>query len=166
MLAKPGSAKMSNRVKARVYLLDSDEGGLDEPLCPDNDFMLFSRTFNVLANVNQISWAGRRDQEGDDGGGGGGGGNPLLGAGAIIDRQLVLPGEEAAMELMLMRRYVFPIGSRFTLRSRMLTVGYGVGTSKMALREWWLGMFMRLWVYEVGMVDWEVGMGLNLSLVG
>ena len=130
VLAKPGSAKMSNRVKARVYLLDSDEGGLDEPLCPDNDFMLFSRTFNVLANVNQISWAGRRDQEGDDGGGGGGGGNHLLGAGAIIDRQLVLPGEEAAMELMLMRRYVFPIGSRFTLRSRMLTVGYGVGTSK------------------------------------
>ena len=138
---------MSNRVKARVYLLDSDEGGLDEPLCPDNDFMLFSRTFNVLANVNQISLAGRSDEDGggcdnDVGGGGGGdsggasGGSHRLDAGAIIDRQLVLPGEEAAMELMLMRRYVFPIGSRFTLRSRMLTVGYGVGTSKMVLWEW------------------------------
>ena len=106
-----------NRVKARIYLLESDEGGLDEPLCQDHEFKLFSRTFNVIANVNSVLSV---DDNND---------------GDVMDRQMIMPGEQAAMELMLMRKYYFPVGSRFALRTKMLTIGYGVGRK---MRVWWL----------------------------
>ena len=82
---------------------------MDEPLCQDHEFKLFSRTFNVIANVNSVLTV---DDNND---------------GDVIDRQMIMPGEQAAMELMLMRKYYFPIGSRFALRTKMLTIGYGVG---------------------------------------
>ena len=118
VVAKTGSITITNRVKARVYLLDSDEGGLDEPLCQDSLFKLFSQTLHVMANVNRITW-------GDDGTDGGGN----IGIGVMDERQMVMPGEETTMELMMYRKMFLPIGSRFTFRTHSLTVGYGVGKS-------------------------------------
>ena len=104
MLAKVGSVKLNNRVKAKVFLLGSEEGGIDEPVCVDHTFMIYSKTFNITANVNAI--LGVDDQ-----------------------CQLVMPGEETEMELMIVRKMYFPVGSRFTMRTKSLTVGFGVGTS-------------------------------------
>ena len=65
--AKAGSAGIVNRVKARVYLLESDEGGLDEPLCQDHQLKLFSRTANVMTNVNRVLWERERRDDGASG---------------------------------------------------------------------------------------------------
>ena len=117
VLAKAGSVKVTNRIKARVYLLDSDEGGLDEPLCRDNTFKFFCHSCSIMANVNRITW-GEDSPSGEDFGGD---------MGSMDGRQMVMPGEEATMELMTYRKFFLPLGARFTLRTNDLTIGYGVG---------------------------------------
>lgn len=124
IIAKAGSAKVNNRVKARVYLLYSDEGGLDEPLCQGDNFRLFCHSFDIITNVNQICWSdsgydGDRREGGDL-------------SGVTDDRQMVMPGQEATMEMMIYRKLYLPVGSRFTLRKNTLTVGYGVVTEVLA----------------------------------
>jgi len=39
-----------------------------------------------------------------------------------------MPGEDAKLELMLIKKMVLPSGSRFTLRNQGVTVGTGVVT--------------------------------------
>jgi len=137
VVAKAGAARVNNRVKARVYLLDSDEGGLDEPLCQDDVFKLFSQTFHIVANVNRVIWgecAGGGDGDGEgygDGDGSGDGSGGVDEVFAMNERQMVMPGEEATMELMTYRKLYLPVGSRFTLRTNSLTIGYGVVTESL-----------------------------------
>jgi len=131
VLAKAGSAGIVNRVKARVYLLESDEGGLDEPLCQDHQLKLFSRTANVMTNVNRVLWERERRDDGASGVNDSAlkcGDDDIFGGEIDGDRQMVMPGEEATLELMLMRKLYLPVGSRFTFRTKMLTIGYGVVT--------------------------------------
>jgi len=101
VVAKPKTLKIHNRVKAQVYVLTKDEGGSSEPFINDVQVVMYSRTFNVTTHVRIAS----------------------------EDKEMVMPGEDAQLDLMLMRKMVVPEGTRFTLRSGGTTVGTGVVTS-------------------------------------
>lgn len=100
VLAKPGVAKIVNRVQAQVYVLTKEEGGTAEPFIEDMMTMMYSRTWNITTNI-RISSEGK---------------------------EMVMPGEDATLELMLLKKMVLPVGSRFTFRTGGVTVGTGVVT--------------------------------------
>jgi len=100
VIAKPGTLKLANKATAQVYVLGKDEGGGEEPFTDDLQLMMYSKTWNVITNVKITS-------EG---------------------KEMVMPGEDAKLELMTIKKMVMPAGSRFTLRNQGVTVGTGVIT--------------------------------------
>jgi len=100
LIAKPGTVKLVNRAMAQIYVLSKDEGGGEDPFTNDLQLMMYCKTWNVGVNVKITS-------EG---------------------KEMVMPGEDSQIELMLMKRMVLPGGVRFTLRNQGVTVGTGVVT--------------------------------------
>jgi len=100
VIAKPNTMKICNKAMAQVYVLSKDEGGGEEPFTEDLQLMMYSKTWNITCNVKIAS-------EG---------------------KEMVMPGEDAKLELMLIKKMVLPSGSRFTLRNQGVTVGTGVVT--------------------------------------
>jgi len=100
VIAKPGTMKLANRATAQVYVLSKDEGGGEDPFTNETQLMMYSKTWNITASVTIAS-------EG---------------------KEMVMPGEDAKLELMLIKKMVLPLGSRFTLRNQGVTVGTGVVT--------------------------------------
>jgi len=100
VIAKPGTMKICNRATAQVYVLNKDEGGGEEPFTNELQLMMYSKTWNITTSITIAS-------EG---------------------KEMVMPGEDAKLELMLIKKMVLPLGSRFTLRNQGVTVGTGVVT--------------------------------------
>jgi len=100
IIAKPGTMKLCNRAQAQVYVLSKDEGGGEEPFTDELQLMMYSKTWNVTTSIKIAS-------EG---------------------KEMVMPGEDAKLELMMIKKMVLPPGSRFTLRNQGVTVGTGVIT--------------------------------------
>lgn len=100
VITKPNTMKICNKAMAQVYVLSKDEGGGEEPFTDDLQLMMYSKTWNITCNVKIAS-------EG---------------------KEMVMPGEDAKLELMLIKKMVLPSGSRFTLRNQGVTVGTGVVT--------------------------------------
>jgi len=100
IIAKPGTLKLANKAMAQVYVLSKEEGGSEEPFTQDMQLMMYCKTWNMTTNVKIVS-------EG---------------------KEMVMPGEDAKVELMSIKKMVMPSGARFTLRNQGVTVGTGVIT--------------------------------------
>lgn len=98
VLAKPGTVKMQDNISTQVYVLTKDEGGNGKPLIPYQQLQIYSKTWDCASQLN------------------------------IVGKEMVMPGEDSAVELKMIRPMVLEQGQRFTLRVAGVTVGTGVIT--------------------------------------
>lgn len=99
--AKPGSVKQGDNAKAQVYLMTKDEGGSEKPVTDELQLLVYSKTWDCPAIVK------------------------------IDGKNMIMPGEDAAINLRLLKPMVLEKGQHFTLRSAGKTIGTGkVGRSQ------------------------------------
>lgn len=98
ILCKPGTQSLYNKIEAQVYLLGKNEGGRERPFTNYFQAQLFCRTWNSAACLE------------------------------IPDKDMIMPGEDAAIQFTLKKKMVLEKGERFTLRDGSHTLGYGVVT--------------------------------------
>lgn len=103
MMCKPGSVKAHDAFEAQVYILNKDEGGRHKPFTSFIQLQMFSRTWDCATQVQ------------------------------IPDKEMIMPGEDAKLNLKLMRPMVLEHGQRFTLRDGNITLGTGVVTKVLPL---------------------------------
>lgn len=96
-LVKPGTAKMYNRVEAKVYLMTKEEGGREKPITPTYQPQLYSKTWDIPARV--------KFPQGKD---------------------LIMPGEDVTLTFILNKRMMLEKGQRFQMRDSKSTIGSGV----------------------------------------
>ncbi|XP_074427658.1 elongation factor Tu, mitochondrial, partial [Larus michahellis] len=99
VMGKPGSLRALRKVEAQVYILSPQEGGRHKPFVSNYAPVMFSHTWDIACRV-------------------------LL----PPNKELVMPGEDAALELLLRQPMVLEPGQRFTLRDGARTIGTGVVT--------------------------------------
>ncbi|CAH1230631.1 elongation factor Tu, mitochondrial-like [Branchiostoma lanceolatum] len=99
MLCKPGSVAPQEKVQAQVYILTKEEGGRRTPFTNTYTPVMFSHTWNMACRVSL--------PEG---------------------KELVMPGEDTSLSLVLRTPMVMEPGQRFTLRDGNHTIGTGVVT--------------------------------------
>ncbi|XP_019557944.3 elongation factor Tu-like [Aedes albopictus] len=98
VMCKPGSVKANDNFEAQVYILSKEEGGRHKPFTSFIQLQMFSRTWDCATQVQ------------------------------IPGKEMVMPGEDAKLQLRLMRPMVIEQGQRFTLRDGHITLGTGVVT--------------------------------------
>ncbi|PNF28697.1 Elongation factor Tu, mitochondrial [Cryptotermes secundus] len=98
VMCKPGSIKAQDNVEAQVYILNKEEGGRAKPFTSYIQLQMFSRTWDVAAQI------------------------------IVPDKEMVMPGEDSKLVLKLIKPMVLEQGQRFTLRDGALTLGTGVVT--------------------------------------
>ncbi|OWR42951.1 elongation factor [Danaus plexippus plexippus] len=98
VMAKPGTVKAHDSLEAAVYILSKDEGGRSKPFTSFIQLQMFSMTWDCAAQVT------------------------------VPDKEMVMPGEDATLQLKLLKPMVCEPGQRFTLRLGDLTLGTGVIT--------------------------------------
>ncbi|KAK2181370.1 hypothetical protein NP493_401g02017 [Ridgeia piscesae] len=103
VLSKPGSISMHNHFRAQVYLLSKEEGGRQKPYTNAYQAQLFCKTWDAPAQMTLPS-----------------------------DKDMVMPGEDASIEFVIMKNMVLEKGMRFTMRDGRSTLGYGVVTELLA----------------------------------
>jgi len=96
VMCKPGTMKAHDHVKTQVYVLKKDEGGRARPFTSFIQLQMFSKTWDCAAQVT------------------------------VTEKEMAMPGEDAALELRLLRPMVLEKGQRFTLRDGNTTLGTGV----------------------------------------
>lgn len=99
VMCKPGSLKLHNHVEAQVYILAKDEGGRHKPFTSNFAPQMYSYTWDMAAKIELVG-----------------------------DKEMVMPGEDATLNLQLLKPMVCEKGQRFTLRDGKLTLGTGVIT--------------------------------------
>jgi len=99
VLAKPGTMKSHDNVETQVYVMSKEEGGRSKPFTSYIQLQLFSKTWDCAAQV------------------------------VLLDKEMVMPGEDAKLNLRLIKPMVLEKGQRFTLRDGSLTLGTGVVTN-------------------------------------
>ena len=99
VLCKPGSQQVYNKFKAELYCLSKEEGGRHTPFFGNYKPQVFIRTANVTGTVNL--------PEGTE---------------------MVMPGDNAEVEIELQKGCVLEKGQRFALREGGRTVGAGIIT--------------------------------------
>ncbi|XP_064904117.1 elongation factor Tu, mitochondrial isoform X4 [Columba livia] len=99
VLGAPGTLRAHGHVEAQVYVLSPQEGGRHKPFVANYSPVMFSQTWDIACRV-------------------------LLPPG----KELVLPGEDARLRLLLRQPMVLEPGQRFTLRDGSRTIGTGVVT--------------------------------------
>ncbi|KAL1428684.1 hypothetical protein MTO96_003031 [Rhipicephalus appendiculatus] len=87
-----------DRFEAQVYVLKKEEGGKEKPILKYYQPTMYSRTFDVTARV------------------------------FVEGRDMVMPGEDAKLEIRLFQPMALEQGQRFTLREGRITAGTGVIT--------------------------------------
>ncbi|KAM6992997.1 elongation factor Tu, mitochondrial-like [Passerculus sandwichensis] len=95
--AQPGTLQPQQKVEAQVYVLSPQEGGRHKPFVSHYAPVMFSHTWDIACRV-------------------------LLPPG----KELVMPGEDATLTLLLRQPMVLEQGQRFTLRDGARTIGTGV----------------------------------------
>ncbi|XP_068229000.1 elongation factor Tu, mitochondrial [Palaemon carinicauda] len=98
VMAKPGTVHSHDNVDAQVYILTKEEGGRPKPFTSYIQMQLFSKTWDQTAQI------------------------------ILSDKEMVMPGEDAKLNLHLFKPMVLEKGQRFTLRDGAITVGTGVVT--------------------------------------
>jgi elongation factor Tu len=97
VIAKPGSIKPHTKFKAEVYVLSKEEGGRHTPFFPGYRPQFYIRTTDVTGSIQ-------------------------LPAGV----EMVMPGDNIAMEVELIQPVAVEEGMRFAIREGGRTVGAGV----------------------------------------
>jgi len=95
-VVKPKSIKQRDTVEAQVYLMTIDEGGRKKPMISNQQMQVFSKTWDCAAFVELQN-----------------------------NKEMALPGEDAAMTLRLLKPMVLEEGQHFTLRDASGTIGTG-----------------------------------------
>ncbi|XP_050190551.1 elongation factor Tu, mitochondrial, partial [Myiozetetes cayanensis] len=97
VLAQPGTLRPQQKVEAQVYVLSPQEGGRHKPFVSNFTPVMFSYTWDIACRV-------------------------------ILppNKELVMPGEDTALSLLLRQPMVLELGQRFTLRDGSRTIGTGV----------------------------------------
>uniref|UniRef100_A0A1B6F459 Elongation factor Tu n=1 Tax=Cuerna arida TaxID=1464854 RepID=A0A1B6F459_9HEMI len=103
MMAKPGTLKAQDHCETQVYMLTKEEGGRPRPITPLSIVHMYSKTWDSSVKVH------------------------------LFDKEMVMPGEDAKLELRLQRQVVMEQGQRFTLRDGHCTIGTGVITKVLPL---------------------------------
>jgi elongation factor Tu len=103
VIAKPGSIKPHTKFKAEVYVLSKEEGGRHTPFFPGYRPQFYIRTTDVTGSIQ-------------------------LPAGV----EMVMPGDNIAMEVELIQPVAVEEGMRFAIREGGRTVGAGVVASIIA----------------------------------
>ncbi|XP_030826691.1 elongation factor Tu, mitochondrial [Camarhynchus parvulus] len=104
--AQPGTLQPQQKVEAQVYVLSPQEGGRHKPFVSHYAPVMFSHTWDIACRV-------------------------LLPPG----KDLVMPGEDAALTLLLRQPMVLEQGQRFTLRDGARTIGTGVVAKVLPMGE-------------------------------
>jgi len=94
-VVKPKSVKQCDNFRAQVYLMTPDEGGRKKPCVAEMQLMCFSKTWDCSAFIN------------------------------LVDKEMALPGEDATMDLKLLKPMVLEEGQTFTIRDNTGTIGTG-----------------------------------------
>ncbi|XP_065562111.1 elongation factor Tu-like [Artemia franciscana] len=97
-MGKPGTLKVQDHFESQVYVLNKDEGGRQRPITTYNQVNMFSKTWTITCEIN------------------------------LPDKELVMPGEDARIEMKLQKPCVMEQGQRFTIRDGSTTIGTGVVT--------------------------------------
>lgn len=98
VMAKPGTVQSHDNVDGQVYILTKEEGGRSKPFASFIQMQLFSKTWDQTSQV------------------------------VLYGKEMVMPGEDARLNLRLFKPMVLEKGQRFTLRDGSTTVGTGVIT--------------------------------------
>lgn len=98
VMCKPGTIQQHDRFEAQVYVLKKEEGGKEKPILKYYQPTMYSRTFDITARV------------------------------FVEGRDMVMPGEDARLEIRLFQPMAIEQGQRFTLREGRITAGTGVIT--------------------------------------
>ncbi|XP_062456732.1 elongation factor Tu, mitochondrial [Rhea pennata] len=104
VMGKPGSLRAHQKVEAQVYILSPQEGGRHKPFVAHYMPVMFSHTWDIACRV-------------------------LL----PPDKEMVMPGEDTQLSLILRQPMVLEQGQRFTLRDGSRTIGTGVVTKTLQL---------------------------------
>jgi elongation factor Tu len=99
VLAKPGTITPHTQYKAQIYLLKKEEGGRHTPIFTGYRPQVFIRTTDVTGDIK-------------------------LPAGT----EMVMPGDNADVEVTLIKAVAMEVGQRFAIREGGLTVGAGAIT--------------------------------------
>ncbi|XP_070390361.1 elongation factor Tu 2 [Dermacentor albipictus] len=97
-LCKPGTINQHDHFEAQVYVLKKEEGGREKPIIKYYQSTMYSRTFDCAARV------------------------------FFEGRDMVMPGEDAKLEVRLHKPMALEQGQRFTFREGRVTAGTGVIT--------------------------------------
>ncbi|XP_033342445.2 elongation factor Tu [Megalopta genalis] len=103
ILCKPGSMKAYDHIECQLYMLTPEEGGRKRPINHLSHIQVFCKTWDVAAEIN------------------------------LIDKNLVMPGEDFTAILKMIRPMVLERGQRFTLRFGSTTTATGVVTKALGL---------------------------------
>ncbi|XP_049835739.1 elongation factor Tu, mitochondrial [Schistocerca gregaria] len=98
IMCKPGTMKAEDHVEAQVYILSKEEGGRHKPFMSYIQLQMFSKTWDIASQI------------------------------VIPEKEMVMPGEDAKLELKMFRPMALEQGQRFTLRDGTATLGTGVIT--------------------------------------
>uniref|UniRef100_A0A8B9QN43 Elongation factor Tu n=1 Tax=Apteryx owenii TaxID=8824 RepID=A0A8B9QN43_APTOW len=104
VMGKPGSLQAHQKVEAQVYILGPQEGGRHKPFVAHYMPVMFSHTWDIACRV-------------------------LL----PPEKEMVMPGEDTQLSLILRQPMVLEQGQRFTLRDGSRTIGTGVVTKTLQL---------------------------------
>ncbi|CAL1266216.1 unnamed protein product [Larinioides sclopetarius] len=98
MLCQPGTVQAHDFVDAQVYMMTKEEGGRKVPLIKHNRAVVFSKTWDCVAEID------------------------------IPGKEMVMPGEDSILTMRFIKPMVIEGGQRFTLRDGLTTFGTGVFT--------------------------------------
>merc|ERR1712095_122961 len=99
-VVKPKSIKQHNNFRAQVYLMTPDEGGRKKPCVADMQLMCFSKTWDCAGFIK------------------------------LVGKEMALPGEDATMDIKLLKPMVLEEGQSFTVRDSKGTIGTGKVTEE------------------------------------
>ncbi|XP_033499744.1 elongation factor Tu, mitochondrial [Epinephelus lanceolatus] len=106
VMCKPGSIKAYQKVKAQVYVLSKEEGGRHKPFVSGYMPVMFSLTWDMACRTVMPK-----------------------------NKEMVMPGEDTSLEIVLRQPMVLEKGQRFTLRDGNRTIGTGLVTETMPFTE-------------------------------
>ncbi|KAM9394121.1 elongation factor Tu, mitochondrial [Pholidichthys leucotaenia] len=106
VMCKPGSIMPHQKVKAQVYILSKEEGGRHKPFVTNFVPVMFSFTWDMSCKV-------------------------ILPA----EKEMVMPGEDTSLTLILRQPMVLEKGQRFTLRDGNKTIGTGLVTEILPMTD-------------------------------
>ncbi|CAG0883102.1 unnamed protein product [Darwinula stevensoni] len=99
VLCALNSLTLGNRFRAQMYVLSRAEGGRSAPILSKYIQQLFSETWNIACRVDLLPGA-----------------------------EMIMPGEHASVDVVLLRKMVLIPGQSFTVRENQLTVATGIIT--------------------------------------